>query len=89
MTTKYEFLEELKEWISYKKQEYEEEHLNEAINICLYNLERSIEKEIKNKQAIIILYCASGIRSKKGKEILENMGYKNVYSLKHGISGIN
>ena len=71
------------------KQEYEEEHLNEAINICLYNLERSIEKEIKNKQAIIILYCASGIRSKKGKEILENMGYKNVYSLKHGISGIN
>lgn len=71
------------------KQEYEEEHLNEAINICLYNLERSIEKEIKNKQAIIILYCVSGIRSKKGKEILENMGYKNVYSLKHGISGIN
>ena len=81
------------------KQEYEEEHLNDitnkrikqhnAINICLYNLERSIEKEIKNKQAIIILYCASGIRSKKGKEILENMGYKNVYSLKHGISGIN
>ena len=29
------------------------------------------------------------VRSKKGKEILENMGYKNVYSLKHGISGIN
>ena len=56
------------------KQEYEEEHLN---------------KEIKNKQAIIILYCARGIRSTKGKEILENMGYKNVYSLKHGISGIN
>lgn len=71
------------------KQEYGEEHLNGAINICLYNLEKDIEKKIKNKQAIIILYCASGARSKKGKEILDNMGYKNVYSLKHGISGIN
>ena len=31
MTTKYEFLEELKEWISYKKQEYEEESNEEAM----------------------------------------------------------
>ena len=37
----------------------------------------NIEKEIKNKQAIIILYCASGIRSKKGKEILEKLSKKN------------
>ena len=31
MTTKHEFLEGLKEWISYKKQEYEEESNEEAM----------------------------------------------------------
>ena len=71
------------------KQEYEEGHLQGAINICLYDLEKNIEKKVKNRQAKIILYCASGVRSKKAREILENMGYKDVYSLKYGILEVN
>ena len=49
----------------------------------------NIEKKVKNRQAKIILYCASGVRSKKAREILENMGYKDVYSLKYGILEVN
>ena len=71
------------------KQEYEEGHLQGAINICLYDLEKNIEKKVKNRQAKIILYCASGVRSKRAREILENMGYKDVYSLKYGILEVN
>ncbi len=70
-------------------QEYKEGHLPGAINICLYDLEKDITKEVKDKQAKVILYCASGVRSKKAREILENLEYKEVYSLKYGILGVN
>ena len=66
-------------------QEYEEGHLNGAINISLYNIEREISNIVKNKSDIIILYCSGGTRSKKAKKILENNGYIEVYNLKNGI----
>lgn len=67
-------------------QEFNEGHLNGAINIPLYDLNSStIEKIIKNKQDFIITYCSAGIRSKKAVKILKNMGYKNVYNLKEGV----
>lgn len=69
-------------------QEYEEGHLDGALNIPLYNIEKDIEKNIENKENIIILYCSSGSRSKKAKEILERLGYSEVYNLKEGIDKI-
>ncbi len=69
-------------------QEYEEGHLEGALNIPLYNIEKDIEKNIKNKDDTIILYCSSGSRSKKAKEILEKLGYGEVYNLKEGIDKI-
>lgn len=69
-------------------QEYEEGHLNGAINISVYNLKNEIENLVKDKEKVIILYCSSGHRSKKAKEILENLEYKNVYNLKNGIDDL-
>ena len=69
-------------------QEYEEGHLSGAINIPVYNIENEIEKKVKNKNDIIILYCSSGNRSKEAKKILEKLGYENVYNLKGGIEKI-
>ena len=69
-------------------QEYEEGHLDGALNIPLYNIEKDIEKNIKNKDDTIILYCSSGSRSKKAKGILERLGYSEVYNLKEGIDKI-
>lgn len=69
-------------------QEYEEGHLDGAICIPLYELQSKITDKIEDKDNIIILYCASGVRSMKGKKILDNLGYKNVYNLKDGMEGI-
>lgn len=66
-------------------QEYEEGHLAGAINIPVYNLMQEIGEKIKDKNNTIIVYCSSGSRSKKAKEILEKLGYKEVFNLKEGI----
>ena len=69
-------------------QEYEEGHLDSAINIPIYNIEKEISKNVKTKDDTIILYCSSGSRSKKAKSILEKLGYSEVYNLKEGIDKI-
>ena len=46
------------------------------------------KKEIPNINEEIIVYCASGHRSRQAKKILENYGYTNVYNLKNGLDGI-
>ena len=70
------------------KQEYEEGHLIGAIWISVYSIEKQIVNEVPNKLANIIVYCSSGVRSKQAQEILENLGYENVYNLKGGLNNI-
>lgn len=69
-------------------QEYKEYHLNGAICIPLYELQIKIENIVQNKQQLIIVYCQSGARSKKGVEVLETMGYTNLYEIDGGIDNI-
>lgn len=66
-------------------QEYEEGHLNGAINIPTYEIYRNAPKIIKDKNTIIIAYCTVGLRSKNAINILRRMGYKNLYHLNGGI----
>lgn len=68
------------------KNEYNEGHINGAINIPLSKINSVIK--IANKNDIIIVYCKLGIRSKKAVDILNKMGYNNVFSLKNGIEEI-
>lgn len=65
-------------------QEYQEYHLNNAINIPLYELENRVENELDKEQEII-LYCQSGIRSKKAADILKQKRYSKVFSLDKGL----
>lgn len=69
-------------------QEYEEGHLDGAINISMYTIEKEILNYVKNKNDLIILYCSSGGRSREAKKTLENLGYQNVYNLKGGIDTV-
>ncbi len=69
-------------------QEYEEGHINRAINIPTYELYRSAPRVLKDKDAIIIAYCTVGVRSKHAIDILRKMGYKNLYHLSGGIGQI-
>lgn len=69
-------------------QEYEEGHLAGAICVSVYDLNDQILRVIPNKQATIIAYCTSGSRSAEAQEILEQLGYENVYNLKGGLENI-
>ena len=70
------------------KDEYMYNHLNGAINIPLQDISRSIERFVRNKNDIIIVYCEYGGRSKKACNKLVKMGYVNVYNLDGGIESI-
>ena len=50
-------------------------------------LEREIESAFPDTSAKIVLYCAAGFRSVLSAFNLEKMGYKDVYSMREGISG--
>lgn len=66
-------------------QEYEEGHLENSILIPEYEIRSNILNMLPNKNQMIIVYCSSGIRSKKAQRILWQMGYTNVYNLYQGL----
>ncbi|MBP3502988.1 MAG: rhodanese-like domain-containing protein [Clostridia bacterium] len=69
------------------RQEFKEGHIDGAINIPLCDVKKEVPKRITDKNKYIIVYCTSGIRSKKAQKILNSMGYKNVYNLISGFKG--
>lgn len=58
--------------------EFQEGHLEGALNIPLEQLEGSIEEL---KKAPALLYCSGGIRSQIGMERLKKLGLTEVYNL--------
>ena len=66
------------------KQEYDEGHMEGEILLSEYDIKNKANMLLPNKNMNIIVYCSSGTRSKKAKEELQNMGYKNVYNLYNG-----
>ena len=66
-------------------QEYREGHVDGAISIPDYQIKKEIEKQIPNKEELIVVYCATGHRSQRAQQILEDMGYTNVYNVYDGI----
>ena len=70
-----------------EKEEYDEEHLDDAINIPYTEIVNKIS-EYADTDTKIIVYCKSGVRSNKAANSLINAGYKNIYDL-GGISNCN
>lgn len=66
-------------------QEYREGHVDGAISIPDYQIKREIRKYVPNKYQLIVVYCSTGHRSQRVQQILENMGYTNVYNIYEGI----
>jgi rhodanese-related sulfurtransferase len=54
------------------------EHLGEGI------IERDIEAMVPNKSTELILYCGGGFRSALAADVLQTMGYTNVFSMAGG-----
>ena len=53
-------------------------HIENAILIPYYEIKDRAEKELPDKDALILVYCRSGRRSKIASEELVNLGYTNI-----------
>ena len=59
-------------------EEFAEGHIENAILIPEYEIAERAEDELPNKDALILVYCRSGRRSKIASEELVKLGYTNV-----------
>lgn len=66
-------------------QEYREGHLQGAINIPDFEINKRVQREIPKKNQLIVLYCQYGGRSKNASIMMKKMGYTNVYNLYGGL----
>ena len=60
------------------QEEYAKGHIPEAILIPEYEIADRAEKELPDKDQLILVYCRSGRRSKIAAEELVKLGYTNV-----------
>ena len=63
------------------EEEYNQDHIEGAINVPLQN----IDTITYNYDDVIVLYCATGMRSGEAAKILAEKGYTKIYSLDGGL----
>lgn len=60
------------------QEEFDEGHIENAILIPEYEISERAEKELTDKNQLILVYCRSGRRSKIAAQALVELGYTNV-----------
>jgi len=65
--------------------EWDKDHLPNAIHLGKGVIERDIEQRVPDMNAPIVLYCGGGFRSALAADNLQRMGYTNVLSMDGGI----
>ncbi|MFV9550027.1 rhodanese-like domain-containing protein [Algibacter sp. PT7-4] len=71
---------------SREAKEFNTSHLKNAIHVGYnsFNI-KSVQSQLPNKKAKIVVYCSLGIRSEDIAEKLKKAGYTNIYNLYGGI----
>jgi rhodanese-related sulfurtransferase len=67
-----------------EKDEWDEEHIPDAIHMSRGMLELDIEEKVPDLNTTVICHCGGGGRSALAAESLQKMGYKNVRSMAGG-----
>src|SRR6266581_5173726 len=67
-----------------EKDEWDEEHISDAIHMSRGTIELDIEEKIPDLNQTIITHCGGGGRSALAAASLQKMGYKNVRSMAGG-----
>ncbi|MBI1425203.1 MAG: rhodanese-like domain-containing protein [Gammaproteobacteria bacterium] len=77
--------------------EYDAMHIQDSLNVprgiletaCEYDFEETVPELVEARDKDVVLVCRSGNRSIFAAEVLQQMGYQKVYSLKTGLRGWN
>ena len=64
--------------------EWQAGHAAGAVHLGKGIIERDIEEKVSDKTTEIILYCGGGYRSALAADVLQRMGYANVFSMAGG-----
>ena len=64
--------------------EWQAGHAAGAVHLGKGIIERDIEEKVPDKTTEIILYCGGGYRSALAADVLQRMGYVNVFSMAGG-----
>ena len=64
--------------------EWDAGHAQGATHLGKGIIERDIETQVPDKSTELILYCGGGFRSALAADVLQEMGYTNVYSMAGG-----
>ena len=68
-----------------EKDEWDEEHIPDAIHMSRGSIELDVEEKVPDTNAMIVCHCGGGGRSALAAESLQKMGYKNVRSMAGGL----
>ena len=61
------------------QQEYREKHIPDAVLVPNETIEDEAKDKLPDTDAVLIVHCRTGVRSKQASDKLVQMGYKNVY----------
>ena len=64
--------------------EWQAAHAAGALHLGKGIIERDIEATVPDKSTELILYCGGGFRSALAADVLQQMGYTNVFSMAGG-----
>jgi len=64
--------------------EWQAAHAAGALHLGKGIIERDIEATVPDKSTELILYCGGGFRSALAADVLQQMGYRNVFSMAGG-----
>lgn len=67
------------------QQEYKEKHIPDAILVPNETIEEEAKDKLPDPDAVLLVHCRTGVRSKQASDKLVQMGYRNVYDF----GGIN
>ena len=67
-----------------EESEWARGHIPNAVHLGKGIIERDIEATVPDKATEVILYCGGGYRSALAADVLQQMGYTNVWSMAGG-----
>ncbi|AQU83119.1 MAG: rhodanese-like domain-containing protein [Halomonas sp.] len=67
------------------KEEFEQGHIDNAVNISRGTLEMRIHEAVPNKDTPIVCHCAGGNRGALAADTLQQLGYTQVVNIEGGL----